>query len=74
MDKEVFELRENEEFIELMKLLKILQVAQTGGHAKLIIEEGVVTVNGEQEFRKRKKLRNGDLVQIEDLQIEIASK
>ena len=53
---ETFKLQEDEEFIELMKLLKIKQIAQTGGHAKLIIDEGNVRVNGEQELRKKKKV------------------
>lgn len=71
MEKDTFELRKDEEYIELMKLLKIKQIAQTGGHAKMIIEEGTIFVNGEQEFRKRKKLRKGDLIVCEDLEIEI---
>jgi ribosome-associated protein len=71
MEKETFELRPTEEFIELVKLLKVMQTSQTGGHGKLIIEEGAVHVNGEQEFRKRKKLRKGDLVQVDSLQIQI---
>ncbi|WP_027421266.1 RNA-binding S4 domain-containing protein [Crocinitomix catalasitica] len=70
-EKEQFELKENSEFIELIKLLKIHEVAQTGGHGKIIIEDGLVHVNGEQEFRKRKKLRKGDLIEVEGRQIEI---
>jgi len=72
MQKETFKLKENVEFIELIKLLKFKQIAQTGGHAKMIVEDGMVTVNGEQEFRKRKKLRPGDVVQVEENIIEIA--
>ena len=71
MQKDIFTLRPDDEFIELMKLLKIKQIAQTGGHAKIIIENGEVTVNGEQEFRKRKKLRPGDLIEVEGNVIEI---
>jgi len=71
MEKDQFKLRENEEFIELIKLLKIKKIAQTGGHAKIIIEEGGVIVNGEPEFRKRNKLRRGDIIEIEDAKIEI---
>lgn len=52
------------EYIELVKLLKVLQVAQTGGHAKIIIENGEVVRNGEQEFRKRAKLRVGDVIEV----------
>lgn len=66
-----FELKENSEFIELMKLLKAEQIAQTGGHAKILIEEEEIKVNGEIETRKRKKLRSGDIVQFQDIQIKI---
>ncbi len=52
------------EYIELIKLLKILQIAQTGGHAKIIVENGEVIRNGEQEFRKRAKLRVGDEIEV----------
>lgn len=65
MQKNTFTLRPDDEFIELIKLLKLKQIAQTGGHAKMIVEEGLVKVNGVQEFRKRNKLRAGDVVELE---------
>lgn len=71
MQKDTFKLRPTDEFIELMKLLKLKQIAQSGGHAKLIIEDGLVNVNGQQEFRKRKKLRAGDIVKLEEITISI---
>lgn len=71
MEKSVFNLRVDDEYIELNKLLKILGLSQTGGHAKLIIEEGLINVNGEIELRKRKKLRRGDIVILENNQITI---
>jgi ribosome-associated protein len=52
------------EYIELIKLLKILRIAESGGHAKIMVEEGEVFVNGVQEFRKRAKLRSGDVIEI----------
>ena len=73
MEKIEFSLR-GEEFIELNKMLKILQVAQTGGHAKLMIQDGVVSLNGEQESRIRAKLRAGDVVVVEEeLEIRIVA-
>jgi len=67
-----FKLREGSDFIDLMQLLKVEGIAQTGGHAKIIVEEGDVYVNDEQEFRKRRKLRVGDVVVIGgDLEIKI---
>ena len=52
------------EYIELVKLLKLLRFAQTGGHAKIIVEDGEVIRNGEPEFRKRAKLVKGDVLEI----------
>lgn len=52
------------EYIELVKLLKLLRIAETGGHAKILVDEGNVFLNGQQEFRKRAKLRSGDEIQI----------
>ena len=52
-------------YIELIQLLKVLGIADTGGHAKSLVEEGVVKVNGEVEERKRAKLRPGDKVEVE---------
>lgn len=57
-----FKLKKGSDFIDLMQLLKVEGIAQTGGHAKLIVEEGDVFVNDEQEFRKRRKLRIGDVI------------
>lgn len=59
------------EYIELVKLIKLLGLAETGGHAKNMIEAGQVKLNGLTEFRKRAKLRNGDLVDIGGIQIRI---
>ncbi len=52
------------EFIELIQLLKVLGIAETGGHAKIIVEDGLVKLNGEIEYRKRAKLRAGDKVMV----------
>ena len=52
------------DYIELVKLLKLLKMAETGGHAKIMVEAGEVFLNGVQEFRKRAKLRSNDKVEI----------
>ncbi|MBA7545357.1 hypothetical protein ES705_37723 [subsurface metagenome] len=51
------------DYIELIKLLKKLLIAQSGAHAKLMVEKGEITVNKKVEYRKRAKLRRGDLVE-----------
>ena len=52
------------EYIELMALLKAVGIAQTGGHAKIIVDEGNVLRNGEVEIRRRAKCRKGDEIQV----------
>ena len=54
----------SDEYIELVKLLKLLRIAESGGHAKILIEEGEVYLNGDREFRKRAKLRSGDIIEV----------
>jgi len=51
------------EYIELIKLLKLLRIAETGGHAKILVEEGEILLNGVREYRKRAKLRSGDVIE-----------
>ena len=73
MPTETVQLKPNAEFIELIKLLKFAQVAQTGGHAKILIEDGLILVNNEVEYRKRRKLRADDVVSFEDVTIKITA-
>jgi ribosome-associated protein len=56
---------EGTEHIELIGLLKTLGIAETGGHAKQIVDDGMVKLNGEIESRKRAKLRSGDIIEVE---------
>lgn len=70
--KETYKLQ-GEEYIELVKLIKTLRICETGGQAKLMVEDGLVRRNGEIEFRKRAKLRAGETIQIMDLTVEIIS-
>jgi ribosome-associated protein len=61
------------EFIELIKLLKLLHFAQSGGHAKIMVGEGEVKLNGEVEYRKRAKLRAGDVIETSGKKISIVA-
>lgn len=50
------------EYIKLQDLLKFAAAVQTGGEAKLAVQEGEVSVNGEVCTMRGKKLRPGDVV------------
>lgn len=65
-----FKLKDNE-FIELNKLLKLLRLVDSGGMAKQVIDEGLVLVNNNIELQKRKKLRVGDKVMFNGIEIII---
>ena len=59
------------EYIELIKLLKLLNLAESGSHAKFLVEDGVVIRNGEVEYRKRAKIRSGDAIECSGFRIII---
>jgi len=61
----------NSEYIELFRLLKAAQLCESGGEAKILISEGLVTVNGEVELRKRFKVRPGHLVEFDGQHLEV---
>ncbi len=60
-----------EEYIELIRLLKYVRLAETGGQAKQMVDEGLIKLNGVVEFRKRAKLRKDDIVEAEGMVIKI---
>ena len=51
-------------YIKLDQFLKWQGIAQTGGEAKIIIKQGMVEVNGEDEIRRGRKLITGDRVTV----------
>lgn len=53
------------EYIDLLQLLKATGLCATGGEAKWAVEEERILVNGELEMRKRRKLRPGDVVEVD---------
>ena len=61
----------NTPFIRLDALLKFADVAQSGGEAKLLIQDGQVSVNGEVTHMRGKKCWPGDTVTVLDLCISI---
>ena len=71
MDNKTFKLKEGQPYITLNNLLQVVGIAQTGGHAKIIIQNEEVLVNGLVETRIRNKLVIGDVINTNNIQIEI---
>ena len=55
----------------LGQALKIWGVAGTGGEAKVLVQFGEVSVNGEVETRRGRRLQPGDVVDVGDEQMEV---
>ena len=70
---EQHEIKINTEFIKLDQLLKYSGLAETGGHAKEIVAEGAVSVNGEVCMMRGKKIRPGDVITVDQYEIHILS-
>ena len=60
------------EFIKLQDLLKLAGMVYTGGEAKVLIQDGAVTVNGTVCTQRGKKLRPGDIVAFGGKELTIA--
>ncbi len=58
-------------YIELIKLLKATGLCGTGGVAKMVVDDGLVLVNGNVELRKRCKIKNGQTVEFGGTVIEL---
>lgn len=71
MDTTTFELRG--EFIELCNLLKLAGIANSGGQGKLMVSDGIVTVDGATETRRTAKIRAGQLVECMGQKIKVTA-
>ncbi len=60
--------------IELYKILKFEGMVASGGEAKAVIAEGLVSVNGSVETRKGKKIVSGDVIEFGQDKIRIRLK
>jgi len=60
------------EYIELHQLLKVMDFTTSGGDARLYLEMHTVSINGENETRRGRKIRAGDVVILDkDVQISV---
>lgn len=61
-----------DDFIKLGQALKLAGLADSGVEAKIMIQDGLVKVNGETELQRGKKLYDGDIVELGENKIKIA--
>ena len=55
----------------LGQALKVANVVGSGGEAKVVIQAGEVSVNGEVETRRGRRLQTGDVVEVMDERLEV---
>lgn len=68
---EYIQLRDSDDFIKLGQALKASGLVESGADAKQVIQDGEVTVNGEVDIRRGRKLYDGDTVEYGDKKIFI---
>jgi ribosome-associated protein len=61
------------EYIELCSLLKAANLVMSGGEGKEVVAQGMVTVDGQLELRKRCKIRSGQRVEFQGNTIEVVA-
>ena len=66
---EIIQLRD--EYIKLGQALKAAGLVSSGVDAKMVIQDGLVKVNGQVELQRGKKLYENDIVEFEEQQIKI---
>jgi ribosome-associated protein len=59
------------EFIPMIQLLKATNLVQSGGEAQIVVEAGLVKYNGEVDYRKRLKVRSGDIIEFKGQKIKV---
>ena len=67
----IVNIREDEEFIKLGQALKKASVVGSGVEAKMVIQDGLVELNGDVEVQRGKKLYDGDIVSFNGETIKI---
>ena len=65
------EIKVRDEFIKLGQALKAAGLVDSGVEAKIVVQDGLVEVNGEIDTRRGRKLYEGDLVEFDVIQIKI---
>lgn len=64
MNKKIIDIKINSEFITLGQFLKFADIIQSGGEAKFFLSQNTILINGIEDNRRGRKLRQGDEIEI----------
>lgn len=67
------EIKIKDEYIKLGQALKLAGLVGSGVEAKMIVQDGLVKVNGEVDERRGRKLYPGDVFELEENQVKVTS-
>lgn len=73
MESLEFELDAAHDYVELNQLLKLVGVCDSGGIGKQIVASGAVAVDGKTELRKTCKIRIGQVVSLDGVEIRVVA-
>lgn len=59
------------DYIPMIQLLKATGLVQTGGEAQIVVDHGEVLYNGQVDYRKRLKVKPGDVVEFRGKHIKV---
>jgi len=59
------------DYIPMIQLLKATNLVATGGEAQIVVDQGEVKYNGEVDYRKRLKVKKGDVVEFHGNKIKV---
>lgn len=59
------------DYIQMIQLLKATNLVATGGEAQIVVDQGLVTHNGNIDYRRRLKVKPGDVVEFDGNTIKV---
>ncbi len=68
---QIIKIRDNDEYIKLGQALKASGLVDSGVVAKLVIQDGLVNINGKVEYQRGKKLYGGEIITFEGEELKI---
>lgn len=71
MQQITFDIEPGHDYVELNQLLKLAGLCDSGGAGKAIVASGAVRVDGAMELRKTCKIRAGQVVHLDDVEIHV---